>query len=135
VHSSRSPWLRTTLLVAALSVLSNLSARAQPTRTPLAVTRPLRIEQRLSPSLIVPTSASASKKDRQVLVGAVVGALIGVAATVAAVEYCIANDQPRSEGPPCELGYIYVGVPASAAGALIGALVGWYAPAVQRRPS
>jgi len=68
-----------------------------------------------------------------IALGAVIGALAGVAYTVVAVNHC--ETQPSSNKDMsglCGLGYVTVGPAALGGGALIGGFVGWLVARSQR---
>ena len=60
---------------------------------------------------------------KRALLGAITGMVVAVGGTALWVQHCNQTDH-HSEGPPCEIAYVYPGVPVIAGGAMLGAFIG-----------
>lgn len=70
-----------------------------------------------------PVAASDDQSENhRITVGVIVGALAGAVATGIVVNHCKYTAQ-SADGPPCEVGYLIVGIPAIVGGGAIGGLI------------
>ena len=88
----------------------------------VAGARPAVAPERPLPSLVTPAHLSAGVGHRALL-GAVTGMVVAVGATALWVSHCNQTDH-HSEGPPCEIAYVFPGIPVIAGAGMLGAFIG-----------
>jgi hypothetical protein len=111
------------LLSAQVPAAASAAVRSAPSLTAaLPGARPSVAPMQPLVHLVTPVQARAGVGHRALL-GAVTGMVVAVGATALWVGHCNRTDH-HSEGPPCEIAYVYPGIPVIAGAGMVGAFIG-----------